>query len=125
MLDAIRIGLGLVDLVDSHNNWHTSRFGVGDGFLGLRHHAVIGGHDQDHNVGCLGTTRTHGGKRLVTRGVKKGNHATLGFNVISTNMLRNAACFAGCHLGATDVVKQRGLTMVHVTHDGHDGSAWQ
>lgn len=34
------------------------------------------------------------GKGLVTRGVEEGNHATIGFHVVGTNMLRDAAGFA-------------------------------
>ncbi len=40
-----------------------------DGLDGLRHDAVVGGDDQDDDVRDLGATGTHGGKRLVTRGV--------------------------------------------------------
>jgi len=33
-----------------------------DRFHGLRHHAVVGGDDQDHDVGDLRAARAHGGK---------------------------------------------------------------
>ncbi len=52
VLDAIRIGIGLVDLVDRHDDGDTRRLGVLDGFLGLRHDAVIGRDDQDDDVGA-------------------------------------------------------------------------
>jgi hypothetical protein len=42
LLDAVRVGFGLVDLVDRHHDRHTGRLGVRNGFLGLRHHAVVG-----------------------------------------------------------------------------------
>ena len=86
-------------------------------FLGLRHYAIVGRDDQNDDVGGLGTAGTHRGKRLVTRGIEEGQHATIGFDVVSTNVLGNAAGFASCHLGASNVVEQRGLTMVNVTHD--------
>lgn len=35
-------------------------------------------------------------------------------------MLGNATGFASSNLGTTDVVEQRGLTVVDVTHDGND-----
>ena len=42
-----------------------------------------------------------------------------GFDVVGTDVLGDAAGFAGRHLGAPDVVEQRGLAVVDVTHDGH------
>jgi hypothetical protein len=66
---------GLVDLVDRHHQRHAGRLGVVDGFDGLRHHAVVGRHHQDDDVGGLGAARTHGGERLVARGVEEGDHA--------------------------------------------------
>ena len=44
--------------------------------------------------------------------------------VVSADVLRDAARFAGCHLGAPDIVQQRGFTMVDVTHDGDHRCAW-
>ena len=48
---AIRIGVGLVDLVDRHDNGNARRLGVLDGFDGLRHDAVVGRDHQHHDVG--------------------------------------------------------------------------
>ena len=79
LLDAIGVGIRLVDLVDRHHQRHTGRLGVVDGFLGLRHHAVVGSHHQNDDVGRLGTTRTHRRKGLVTRGVEEGDHAASAF----------------------------------------------
>ena len=39
----------------------------------LRHHAVVGRDHEDRDVGRLRTTGTHGGERLVTRGVDEGD----------------------------------------------------
>ena len=61
----------LVDLVDRDHDWNPSRFGVLDSLFGLRHHAVVGGDHQNHDVSCLSTTGTHGGKRLMTRCVEE------------------------------------------------------
>src|SRR5690606_21081263 len=74
---------------------------------------------QDDDIGGLGTTGTHGGKRRVAGGVEEGNHAALGLHVVRTDVLGNATSLTGRHLGATDVVQQRGLAVVDVTHDGH------
>ena len=118
LLDAIRIGIRLVHLVDRHDQRHTGRLGMVNRFLGLRHHAVVGRHHQNDDVGRLGAAGTHRGKRFVTRGVEEGDHAAVGFDVVGADVLGNAAGFAGRHLGAADVVEQRGLAMVDVTHDG-------
>ena len=75
-------------------------------FNGLGHHAVIGGYDQNNDVGCLGTPGTHGSKRLVTWGIQEGDHAAFRFNVVSTNVLRNAASFTRGHFCTANVVKQ-------------------
>src|SRR5690606_16514634 len=119
VLDVVRVGLRLVDLVHCNHDGHAGSLGMLHGFLGLRHHAVIGRHHQNHDIGGLGTTRTHPGKSRVTRGIEEGNHATVGFHVVGTDVLGDTTGFARGHLGTTDVVEQRGLAVVDVTHHGH------
>ena len=119
LLDPIRVGFGLVDLVHRHDNRHAGRLGVVDGFARLRHHAVVGSNHQNDDVGRLRTSGTHGSKGFVTRCVEEGHHAALGLDVVGTDVLRDATCFANRHTGTTQVVEQRGLAMVDVTHDGH------
>ena len=116
---ALDVAARFVDLVDRHDQRYAGSFRVGDRFLRLRHHAVVGRHHQDDDVGCLGATGTHCRKGFVTRGVEEGDHAAWRFDVVSADVLRNAARFARCHLGAADVVQQRGLAVVDVTHDGN------
>ena len=98
---------------------------MGNRFDGLRHHAVVGGHHQNHNIGGFGTACTHGGKRFVTRGVEEGNHAARGFYVVGTDVLGDAAGFALHHFGTADVVEQRGFTVIDVTHHRNHGRARQ
>ena len=64
--DAVHIGVGLVDLVDCHHDRDTGRFRMLDSFAGLRHHAVISRNHQNHDVGGLRATGTHGRESLVT-----------------------------------------------------------
>ncbi len=56
-------------------------------------------------------------------GIQEGDHAVFGFYVVSTDVLGNTTRFAGGNLSRTNVVKQRGFTVVNVTHDGHNRCA--
>src|SRR5471030_2036910 len=64
------------------------------------------------------TSGTHARKGFVTRRIEEGNGTARRFDVVSADVLRDPARFAGRHFGATNIVQQRGLTMVDVTHDG-------
>ena len=90
-----------------------------DRLTGLRHHAVIGGHHQDDDVGGLGTARPHGREGLVTRGVEERDHAASCLHMVGANMLGDAAGLTRGHLGAANVIQQRGFTVVNVAHDSH------
>ena len=96
---------------------------MGDSLLGSRHHGVIGCDDDDGDIGSLSTTGTHGGKRLVTWSIKECNLATaVQSHTVGTDMLGNTTRLTGNHIGIADIVEQRGLTMVYVTHHGYDWS---
>ncbi len=71
LLHAIGIGLGLVDLVHGDDDGNIGGLGVIDGFEGLRHHAVVGGNHDHHDVGHLGAARAHAGKRFVARRIEE------------------------------------------------------
>ena len=93
-----------------------------DGLLGLRHHAVVGSDDDDGNVGHLGTTGTHSGERLVTRGVEEGDVTTiLELDVVGTDVLGDATSLTCDDVGLADVVEKLGLTVIDVAHDSDDG----
>jgi hypothetical protein len=115
LLDAFRIGFRLVDLVHRHHQRHVGGLGVVDGFLGLRHDAVVGRHHQDDDVGGLGAAGTHGGKRLVARRVEEGDHAARRLDVVGTDVLGDAARLAvgdarscGCSRAAKSCRGRRG-----------------
>ena len=94
-----------------------------DSLLRGRHHTVIGSDDDDGNIRHLSTTGTHSSKGLVTRGIQKGNAVTvLQLHVVSTDVLGNTASLTGNNIGVSDMVKQRSLTMVNVSHHGNDRS---
>ena len=71
LLDFVGIGVGLVDLVDGEDYWNACCRRVVDGLDGLRHDAVVGGDDDDTDVGDLGAAGTHGGEGFVARGVEE------------------------------------------------------
>ena len=57
----------------------------------LRHHAVVGGHDQNDDVGNLGAARPQLGECRVARGVDEGDAPTrLCFDLIGADVLSNA-----------------------------------
>jgi hypothetical protein len=121
--DTLRVGVALVDLRDRHHDRHLGRPGVADGFDRLRHHAVIGGGDEYGDVGGLRAARSHRGERLVTGGVDERDRAVVLDDLVCTDVLRDAAGLALGDVRLADPVEQRGLAVVDVPHDGHDGRA--
>ena len=118
------VGLRLVDLVDRDHDRHVGRLGVVERLDRLRHDAVVGRDHQDRDVGGLGTTGTHGGERLVTRGVDEGDATVvavdLGVDLVGTDVLGDATGLLVDHVGVAQRVEELGLSVVDVTHDGHD-----
>ena len=94
-----------------------------DGLHRLRHHAVVGGDDQDDDVGGLGAAGAHRGERLVAGRIDEGNHAARRLDLVGADVLRDAAGLAGHHVGLAQGIEQRRLAVVDVAHDGDDGSA--
>jgi hypothetical protein len=43
--------------------------------LGLWHDAIIGGHDQDNNIGDLGAASAHGCESFMARRIQEGDLA--------------------------------------------------
>src|SRR5919202_1241214 len=117
------VGPLLVDLVDGDHDRHRGGLGVVERLDRLRHDTVVGGHDQDDDVGHLRATGTHRGERLVTRGVDEGDRALLalqlGLDLVGADVLGDAAGLARHHVGVADGVQQLRLPVVDVTHDGH------
>ncbi len=92
-----------------------------DCFDRLRHHVVVGRHDDDGQVGYFRASGTHCGERLVARGVEEGYVASVGkLHVVCAYVLGDASGFACDHVGLADVVQKRCLAVVHVSHHRHD-----
>ena len=127
-LNAIGHGVGLVDLVDGHNDRHIGSLSVIDGFQRLRHHAVIGGDDQHNDVRDLRSASAHAGKGFVTWCIEEDDLAAVSRRVlvsdrdfIGTDVLRYSASFALSHTGLANGIEQAGLAVVDVPHDGNHG----
>ena len=90
-----------------------------DGFQGLGHDPVIGGDNQNNDIGNLGAARPHGGKRLMSGRVQKGNMTFVGGNMISADMLGNPSGFHIGDPGFTNHIEQRSFTMIDMPHNGY------
>ncbi len=91
-----------------------------DGLDCLRHHIVVSGNDDYTDICHLGSTGTHGGERFVTRGVEECDMAAVGqLHIVGADMLGDTSGLTGNDIGFTDIVEQRSLTMVDMTHNGH------
>ena len=91
-----------------------------DGLFGLRHDSVVGGDNQNGDVGDVGTTRSHFCEGLVTRGVDKGNGSPILLDLVSPNVLRDPSGFTRYDLGTDQVIQQRCLAVVDVPQERHD-----
>ena len=120
---ALDVGVRLVDLVDGHDHRHLGGARVIDRFLRLRHDAVVGGDDEDDDVGHLRAAGTHHREGFVARRVEEDDLPAALLDVIRADVLRDAARLAARDVGLADGVEQRGLAVVDVTHDGDDRTA--
>ena len=124
----LRVGLGLVDLVDGDDDRHLGGAGVIDGLDGLGHDAVVGCNDDDDDVGDLGSAGTHAGEGFVAGGVEEDDLATEGgrvglgdFDLVGADVLGDASGLAAGDVCGADGVEERGFAVVDVAHDGDDG----
>ena len=72
------LGIGLVDLVDRHDHRHIGGARMCDRFRRLRHDAIVGGDDENHNVRHLGAARAHRREGRVTGRIDEGDWRTVG-----------------------------------------------
>ena len=93
---------------------------MADRLLGLRHHAVVGRHDQHGDVGHVGSASTHLGKGFVPRRIDKGDLAPVFRDLVGPDVLGDSTRLAGDHVGADDAVQQRSLSVVDMAQEGHD-----
>ena len=115
--DLFRVGALFVDLVDGDQHRHVGGAGVVDRLLGLRHDAVVGGDDDDGDVGDLGAAGAHRREGGVAGRVEEGDRLLVVVDLVGADVLGDAAGLAGGDLGLADRVQQRGLAVVDVAHD--------
>ena len=105
-LDQIRVRVGAVHLIHRDDDRYPGGFCVGDRFFCLRHDAVIGGNDQDHDIGTLGAAGTHRTEGRVAGCVKERDRPAFVFDLIRTDVLCDPAGFTGSHVGIADRVQE-------------------
>jgi hypothetical protein len=109
---------GEVHLVDRHDHRHAGVLGVADRLDRLRHHLVVGGDDQDHDVGDLRPAGAHGREGLVARRIEERHGLAVGqLDVVGPDVLGDPARLTRDDVRLADIVEQRGLAVVNVAHD--------
>ena len=112
LLDALGVSLGLIHLVDGHDDGDPCGLGMVDGLHGLGHDAVLCSHHQNGDVRDHGAPGTHGGKGLVARGIQKGDGLSVDLDGVGADVLRDAAGLAGDDVRLADGVEQACLAVV-------------
>ena len=121
MQHLIGICARLVYLVDGDDDGHFRLTRVVYRLYCLRHDAVVGGDHEHRDVRDLRAACTHGSERLVTRGVEEGDGRAFERHGVSADVLGYAARLAARDIGFPDIVEQRSLAVVDMTHDGDHG----
>ncbi len=101
--DPVRVGVGLVHLIDGDHDRHAGGPGVLDRLDGLGHDPVVSRHHQHHDVRDLGAAGPHGREGGVTGGVQEGDDPAAGLHMVGADVLGDAAGLAGGDPGAPDV----------------------
>ena len=90
----------MVALVDRHNDGNLGGLGMRQRFQSLRHHTIVGRHDQNDDVGHIGTAGAHRREGGMTRSVEESEAlqlAGIGMRVldgVGTDVLGDATGFA-------------------------------
>ncbi|CAB4876852.1 unannotated protein [freshwater metagenome] len=117
----------LIDLVDRNHDGNVRGLSVVERLDRLGHDSVICRNHENRYVGDLSTTSTHGGERLVSRGVNEGDGTfvalVLGPHLVGTDGLGDSAGFARGNIGATNRIEKSGLTVVDVSHNSDNRRA--
>ncbi len=121
LLHAVGVGVGHVDLVDGDDDRHAGGADVVDRLRGLRHDAVVGGDDEDGDVGDLGAAGTHRREGFVARRVDEGDELAAHVDLVRADVLGDAAGFARGDVRAADRIEEACLAVVDVAEHGDNG----
>ena len=113
------IGVRLIYLVYGNDYGHSGSLGMVYGLNGLWHHPIISSHHQYHYVRHPSPSGPHGGKGMVPRCVYKGDLTLRQLYLVGSNMLGDTTSLPCRHVGLSDVIKQGGLSMIHMAHYGN------
>ena len=94
---------------------------MANSFFGLWHDIIICSNNDNDQVGYLSSACTHCSKCLVTRSVQKGDFlSALQIYTVCTDVLGNTTRFICGYICFSDVVEQRGFSVINMTHHGHN-----
>ncbi|MCY1378838.1 hypothetical protein D9M69_665030 [compost metagenome] len=122
-LHKLWVGSFFVDLVNRNDNFSVGCFGKPNRLDCLWLHAVIGSNHNNYHIGKCCAVLAKRRKGFVARRIKKRNRTVFSDCLIGANVLSDTTCFAVNNLLAKDGIKKAGLTMVDMTHNGHDRRA--
>ena len=117
------VGAFAIDFVDGDDDFGVGTLGKFDGLDGLGLDAVIGSDHDDNDISQHGTVLADGGEGLVAWGVEEGDHAAVVFELVSGDVLGDAAGFGVDGFLVEEGVEQGGFAMIDVAHDGDYGRA--
>ena len=94
-LDAVGVGVRLVDLVERDDDRHLGGPRVVDRLDRLGHHAVVRRDHEHRDVGHPGAAGAHRGERLVAGRVEEHDAAAVVLGLAGADVLGDAAALAG------------------------------
>ena len=107
LFNLVRIGIRLVNLIDSEHNGNTGCRSMIDGLHSLGHYIVVGSDDNNGDIGHLSSAGTHSRKCLVTRSIEESDTTSIfQFHIICTDMLSDTSGFPGNHIRIANIVEQ-------------------
>ena len=115
LFDARDICFGFVDFVDGDDGWDMVFADIGNDFFGLRADAVVGGDNQNGDIGKGDAAFAHGGKGFVTGRVDKSDEFAALFDLIGADCLSDAAGFFARDIGFADGVEKGGFAVIDVS----------
>ena len=94
------------------------------GLYRLGHDTVIGCNYEYSYIRNVCASCSHGGKSLMSRGIKESYLLALVCYLISTDMLSDTACLTVGNVSVSYLIKDRCLTVVNVTHNNYNRASW-